>query len=138
MVLPGMPPRDRAPSDRPAGDGHSPGDELQDAREALAYWERRVLSVPRRAVRDRREARENIHRWELRVVEAERARYGRGVGGALVMLGVERRLPEAVRRGGQRMARRTKRTLTAIVVATVAATVVVIDLVVRALSGLFS
>ncbi len=113
-------------------------DELQDAREALAYWEQRALSLPRRAVRDRREAREHVRRWELRVVEAERSRYGRGVGGALVMLGVERRLPAAMRRGGQRVAHRTRRTLTAFVVATVAATVVVVDLVLRFRFGLVS
>jgi hypothetical protein len=88
--------------------GHEPADlELQDARASLAYWEARARRLPRRAVRRRREARELAARWETRVAEAERAAYGRGLVGALVLLFAEGRLPAPARRAGRRLARRT-------------------------------
>ena len=46
--------------------------ELEDAREALSYWETRAHSLPRHAVRRRREARDMAARWQVRVAEAER------------------------------------------------------------------
>src|ERR671916_1591291 len=81
-------------------------DELDDARESLVYWEDRATRLPRHAIRRRREAREMAARWELRVAEAERAAYGRGLLGALLLLAAERRLPQAVRHRGHVAARR--------------------------------
>ncbi len=72
--------------------------ELEDAREALCYWETRAHSLPRHAVRRRREARDMAARWQVRVAEAERTVYGRGLLGALLLLAAERRLPQQVRR----------------------------------------
>jgi hypothetical protein len=83
--------------------------DLQDARESLEYWEGRVQRLPRRAVRRRREAREMTQRWRARVVETERAVYGRGIMGALLLVATERRLPEPVRQQacrGRRVVRR--------------------------------
>ena len=72
--------------------------ELDDAREALTYWETRAHSLPRHAVRRRREARDMAARWQVRVAEAERTVYGRGLLGALLLLAAERRFPQQVRR----------------------------------------
>ncbi|MGZ4267979.1 MAG: hypothetical protein ACXVFK_07165 [Solirubrobacteraceae bacterium] len=80
--------------------------ELADGRDALAYWERRARTLPRHAVRRRREARAMAVRWSERVAEAEREAYGHGVLGALLLLGVEGRVPEGVRRTGRSVARR--------------------------------
>jgi hypothetical protein len=80
--------------------------ELDDARESLAYWEQRAQRLPRHAVRRRREARSLARRWHLRVVEAERARYGRGILGLALLVALERRLPESARHGGRMLARR--------------------------------
>ncbi|HET8949832.1 MAG TPA: hypothetical protein VFN44_04950, partial [Solirubrobacteraceae bacterium] len=66
--------------------------ELEDARESLAYWETRARTLPLHAVRRRREAREMTHRWQVRVAEAERTVYGRGLLGALLLVAAERRL----------------------------------------------
>lgn len=79
---------------------------LQDARESLGYWEDRARRLPRHAVRRRREARTMAVRWQAHVAEAERAVYGRGLFGALVLLAAERRLPEPTRQAGRRLARR--------------------------------
>ena len=49
---------------------------LVEARESLNYWESRLQTLPRTAVRKRREAREMVARWRERVNEAERAEYG--------------------------------------------------------------
>src|SRR4051794_29142465 len=88
--------------------GRSPADpSLDDARESLAYWERRSRTLPRHALRRRREAREMAARWQLRVAEAERARYGRGLLGALVLFAAERRLPLQAQQAGRHVARRT-------------------------------
>ena len=80
--------------------------ELEDARESLAYWETRAQTLPRTAIRRRREARDMAGRWQARVAEAERSVYGRGLLGALLLLAAERRLPQPVRRQGRLVARR--------------------------------
>ena len=84
----------------------APDRELEDARESLAYWEARARTLPRHAIRRRREAREMTARWQARVAEAERLVYGRGLLGALLLLAAERRLPQPVRRQGHVVARR--------------------------------
>ena len=84
----------------------APDQELEDARESLAYWETRARTLPLHAVRRRREAREMTARWQRRVAEAERLVYGRGLLGTLVLLAAERRLPQGVRRSGSVVARR--------------------------------
>jgi hypothetical protein len=66
---------------------------LVEARESLNYWETRLQTLPKTAVRKRREAREMAARCRERVVEAERAEYGAGVLGAIFMAMAERRLP---------------------------------------------
>jgi hypothetical protein len=80
--------------------------DLDDARESLDYWETRARRLPRRSFRRRREAREMALRWTARVAEAERALYGRGVAGTLLMVVAERRLPVNTRRAGRRALRR--------------------------------
>ena len=74
--------------------------ELEDARESLAYWESRARTLPRHALRRRREAREMASRWQARVDEAERLVYRRGLLGALQLQAAQRRLPQGVRRSG--------------------------------------
>ena len=81
--------------------------ELTDARESLAYWEGRARRLPRLALRRRREARTMAARWRMRVSEAERAAYGRGFAGALLLLATERRLPQATVHTGRILLRRT-------------------------------
>ena len=78
---------------------------LGDARESLTYWESRLETLPRRAVRKRREAREMASRWRERVCEAERVQYGAGVLGAVLMVLAERRLPTEARYASRRVAR---------------------------------
>jgi len=80
-------------------------DELVEARELLAYWERRARRLPRWALVRRREARAMAWRWRERVAAAEQVRYGRGLLGAASQLAVERRLPTAVARRGRQAAR---------------------------------
>jgi hypothetical protein len=70
---------------------------LPEARESLTYWESRLHSLPRRAVRQRREAREMASRWRDRVTQAELAEYGPGLIGTIFMLLAEQRLPSRVR-----------------------------------------
>jgi hypothetical protein len=89
----------------------APDRELDDARESLAYWEARAHTLPLHAVRRRREARDMASRWQARVADAERAIYGRGLLGALVLLAAERRLPQGVRRSGAVVARRVVQAL---------------------------
>ena len=109
------------------------GDSLHEARESLAYWEDRARRLPRRAIRRRREARELAARWQARVIEAEYDRYGRGVLGALLVLGLEGRLPEPARRAGRRIARRARQaaalTAVALVGMGIAATIALVALV---------
>lgn len=80
--------------------------DLEDARDSLAYWEDRSRTLPRHAVRRRREARDMAARWQRRVAEAERLVYGRGLIGALLLLAAERRLPQPLRHRGHLAARR--------------------------------
>jgi hypothetical protein len=94
--------------------------QLEDARESLEYWRDRADRLPRHAVRRRREAREMARRWEHRVVEAERARYGAGLLGALVLLAAERRLPAHVHSRTRMVARRGAQAATVVLVAVVA------------------
>jgi hypothetical protein len=58
--------------------------------------------------------------WQARVAEAERAHYGRGLLGALLLLAAERRLPEPTRRAGRQIVRRTAQAALVLVVALVA------------------
>ena len=90
--------------------------ELEDAREALAYWEHRAHALPLHAVRRRREARDMAVRWQARVAEAERIVYGRGLIGALVLLAAERRLPQPMRHRGHVLARRLAQAAAAVLV----------------------
>ena len=85
--------------------------DLDDARESLAYWEARADRLPRHAIRRRREAVERAARWRARVAEAERAHYGRGLLGALVLLVAEGRLPAPARHAGRVAAHRTRQAL---------------------------
>jgi hypothetical protein len=94
--------------------------ELDDAREALDYWEARAATLPRLAVRDRREAREMALRSRAWVTEAERAVYGRGLPGALLLLVSEQRLPEPLRQAGRHTARRARQAAVVVVVAVLA------------------
>jgi hypothetical protein len=112
--------------------------ELDDAREALRYWEARAEALPRLAVRDRREARELAHRWRARVAEAERAAYGPGVRGAVALMVAELRLPEPGRQACRTAARRARQAAVVVVVtllALLAATVVAFVALVSALLG---
>jgi hypothetical protein len=81
---------------------------LLEARESLSYWERRLQTLPRRAVGKRREARAMAERWRTRVDEAERAQYGAGLLGAALMLFAERRLPADTRHTAYQLARVAK------------------------------
>ena len=80
-------------------------DELEEARELLAYWEQRARRLPRWALMRRREARAAAWRWRERVRDAERARYGRGLLGAASQLAVERRPPATLAHRGRHAAR---------------------------------
>ncbi len=97
--------------------------DLVDARESLSYWTRRTQRLPLRAVRKRREARILARRWSARVAEAERAHYGGGVVGALLMVLLDRRLPEPSLQAGRRVARWTRGAFAVAAVAVVALTV---------------
>jgi len=74
---------------------------LPEARESLDYWERRAHTLPRLAVRQRREARAMAARCRTRVAEAERMQYGAGLLGAVFMVLAERRLPTTTRHTGR-------------------------------------
>ena len=80
-------------------------DELDEARELLAYWEQRARRLPRWALMRRREAHEMARRWRERAQTAEQARYGRGVLGAASLVAVERRAPTALAHRGRQAAR---------------------------------
>jgi hypothetical protein len=80
-------------------------DELAEARELLAYWERRARRLPRWALMRRREARDMARRWRGRVRDAEQERYGRGIMGAASQLAVERRVPATVAHRGHQAVR---------------------------------
>jgi trehalose/maltose hydrolase-like predicted phosphorylase len=106
-----------APAPRGAGPDVA---ELDDAREALHYWETRATALPRLAVRDRREARAMALRWRARVTDAERAAYGRGLRGALLLMVAELRLPEHTRQAGRHAAHRARQAAVVVVVAVLA------------------
>jgi hypothetical protein len=110
-------------------------EDLADARESLAYWEERAHRLPLHAIRRRREAHTLAARWRARVAEAERARYGPGLLGAVLMLFFERRLPEPARHAGRRMARHTARAFTAVFVTLTALAVVAAVLTVELLAA---
>jgi len=80
-------------------------EELEEARELLAYWERRARRLPRWALMRRREAREMAARWRARVRTAEERRYGHGLLGAASMFALERRAPTTLAHRGRRAAR---------------------------------
>jgi hypothetical protein len=103
-------------------------DELDEARELLAYWERRARMLPLWAVKRRREAREMAWRWRERVRAAEQVRYGSGLLGAASQLAVERRMPTNVSHRGRQAARVVgyAAVTAAITVALVAAAAVVV------------
>jgi hypothetical protein len=109
--------------------------DLADARESLAYWEQRSRRLPRHALRRRREARTFAANWRTRVAAAERARYGPGLLGTVLMLFFERRLPEPARHAGRRMARHTARAFTAVLVTLTALAVVAAVLTVELLAA---
>jgi hypothetical protein len=109
--------------------------DLADARESLAYWEERAQRLPLHAIRRRREARTFATRWRGRVADAERARYGAGLLGAVLMLFFERRLPAPARHAGRRMARHTARAFTAVLVTLTALAVVAAVLTVELLAA---
>src|SRR6187455_2138537 len=99
---------------------------LVEARESLDYWERRAHTLPRWAVRKRREAREMAARWRERVSEAERAQYGGGLLGTVLLVLFERRLPVATQRTSRTLVRAaiwTAVSVTVMAVALVAAVV---------------
>jgi hypothetical protein len=78
---------------------------LPEARESLTYWETRAQTLPRLAVRQRREAREMATRWRARVSDAERLEYGAGLLGAALMVLAERRLPVSTRHTSRQLVR---------------------------------
>jgi hypothetical protein len=78
---------------------------LPEARDSLTYWESRLHTLPRRAVRQRREAREMAARWRDRVMQAELAEYGPGLIGTIFMLLAERRLPSRVQHSSRQAVR---------------------------------
>jgi hypothetical protein len=80
-------------------------DELEEARELLAYWEQRARRLPRWALLRRREARAMALRWRERVRLAEQDRYGRGLIGAVSQFAIERRMPATVAHRGRQAAR---------------------------------
>ena len=80
-------------------------DELDEARELLAYWEQRARALPRWALIRRREARGMAMRWRERVRAAEQERYGRGLLGAASQFALERRMPATVAHRGRQAAR---------------------------------
>src|SRR4051794_9159259 len=50
--------------------------DVEEAWEALRYWEDRLVRLSRLRVRDRREAAASAAAWRVRLKEAERAAYG--------------------------------------------------------------
>ena len=80
-------------------------DDLEDARELLAYWERRARRLPRWALMRRREARTMARVWRERVADAERLRYGRGLLGVASLYATEGRMPTVVAHRGRQAVR---------------------------------
>jgi hypothetical protein len=111
--------------------------ELGDARDALDYWERRTRTLPRWAVRRRREAREMAVRWQARVAQAERDAYGRGLVGALVMLASEGRLPANARHAGRTLVHHARRAALLVLTAVIALLVIGAYAAVELVSAIF-
>ena len=111
--------------------------DLSDARESLAYWEMRAQTLPRHAVRRRREARVLAARWRDRVVEAERAAYGAGLLGALLLLAAERRLPQGMRHTRRLVVRRTAQAAAVVCAALIALVLAGAYAVVEVLAAVF-
>jgi hypothetical protein len=103
---------------------------LVEARESLDYWEHRSHTLPRLAVRQRREAREMAARWRERVSEAERLEYGVGLLGTIFMVLAERRLPVATRHTGRTVMKAALWTAAIVTVLTVLLIVAVLALAV--------
>ncbi|HWT23025.1 MAG TPA: hypothetical protein VN213_05910 [Solirubrobacteraceae bacterium] len=112
-------------------------DDLEEARELLAYWERRARRLPRWSVLRRREAREMARVWRGRVADAERLRYGKGMLGAAALYATERRLPATVAHRGHQAVRVAAWTaftvMLAVLVLVVSALVAIVDAVAGAL-----
>ena len=98
--------------------------DLVEARESLAYWETRLETLPRRAIRKRREARAMTVRWRERVSEAERLQYGAGILGAILLFAAERRLPVGARSTGRSLVRAGMGAAVAVAVAVIALLVI--------------
>jgi hypothetical protein len=82
---------------------------VEDAREALEYWLRRVDRLPRRRRAARREARAMIARWERRHRDAVVARRSRTILGRIALeIGLQLLL-EPPRAPGGPMTRRRRR-----------------------------
>ena len=111
--------------------------DLADARESLDYWEDRSRRLPRYAVRKRREAQDMAARCRARVAEAERAAYGAGIVGTILMLLGEHRLPADTRHGARRVARRGAQAATLLALACVAVMVLALATVVDVLTAVF-
>jgi hypothetical protein len=110
-------------------------DELEEARELLAYWEQRGRRLPRWALMRRREARAMASRWRDRVRVAEQVRYGRGVLGAASQLAVERRMPTTLAHRGRQAARLALYTAVAVTVTLLVALAAVLALAAEAVLG---
>ena len=54
---------------------------LEQARSSLEFWRRRRMMLPFYRRTERREADAMIRRWQVRVLAAERARFGTGLVG---------------------------------------------------------
>jgi hypothetical protein len=108
---------------------------LAEARESLAYWEERERRLPRLSVARRREARELARRWRARVAEAERACYGPGLVGALLMVAAERRLPARAGHTGRRVARRAAQVAIGLTLATMALALAALVVLVEIVAG---
>lgn len=110
--------------------------ELEEAREGLAYWERRLASLPRRDRRGRREALAAVERARARVTEAERDAYGAGVTGTVLQLAAEGRFPEPLRDTGRRVAKHGRRAALVVATLAVSLTVLVVALTIAVLVAL--
>jgi hypothetical protein len=80
-------------------------------------------------------------RWRARVAEAERAHYGRGLLGALVLLAAEGRLPSPAIHAGRMAARRARQAalllVTLIAVLLITGAVAAVELIAEVLRALF-
>jgi hypothetical protein len=110
-------------------------DDLDEARELLAYWEQRARRLPRWALLRRREAREMACRWRTRVREAERVRYGSGLAGAASQFAIEHRMPATVAHRGRQALRLAAFTLATFAIALTLVLAAAVALVAEAVLG---